>query len=61
MCPKCSYCVDMASTSDTTTVRLPRELVEQVRELAQLHHRSLSGELRVALLEYIHSCEGRDR
>jgi predicted transcriptional regulator len=44
----------MTTTSpDTTTVRLPRSLVEQVRTIAQAHDRSLSAELRVALNAYI--------
>ena len=34
-------------------VRLPRALVEQVRVLARLHERSLSGELRVAVADYV--------
>ena len=40
-------------TTDTTTVRLPRELVEQIRLLADAHDRSLSAELRVALHAYV--------
>ena len=41
------------TTQDTTTVRIPRSLVEQVRIIAQAHERSLSAELRVALDAYI--------
>ncbi len=37
----------------TTTVRLPWELVEQVRQVAVKHERSLSAEMRVALRDYI--------
>jgi predicted transcriptional regulator len=44
----------MATTSSpTTTVRLPRDLVEEVRKLAERHDRSLSAELRVALRGHI--------
>jgi predicted transcriptional regulator len=43
----------MATTRDTTTVRLPRELVEAIRRLAEQHDRTLSAELRVALRVYI--------
>ncbi len=48
----------MAPMSDTkkdptTTVRLPRDLLEQVRECARLHDRSLVGECRVALTEHV--------
>jgi predicted transcriptional regulator len=46
------YNVDMATTPDTT-VRLPRELIEQVRKLAIEHDRSLSAELREALRAYV--------
>jgi len=38
-----------ARQDSTTTVRLPRELLEQLRECARLHDRSLVGECRVAL------------
>lgn len=43
----------MPTTTETTTVRLPRELVEQIRSLAVKHDRSLSAELRRALRLYI--------
>jgi predicted transcriptional regulator len=46
------YDVDIKDTP-TTTVRLPKELVEQVRGLARAHDRSLSAELRVALAAYV--------
>ncbi len=36
-----------------TTVRLPKALVDQVREIAVAHDRSLAAELRVALVEYV--------
>jgi predicted transcriptional regulator len=38
--------------SATTTVRLPRALVERIRVIAEAHDRSLSAELRVALDAY---------
>lgn len=38
---------------DDVNVRLPRELVEQIRELARRHDRSLSAELRVGLADYV--------
>jgi predicted transcriptional regulator len=34
-------------------VRLPRELVDQVQAIAKAHDRSLAGELRTALRQYI--------
>lgn len=40
--------------TDTTTVRLPRSLIEQIRVIAMAHDRSLSAELRVALTDYAH-------
>jgi predicted transcriptional regulator len=40
-------------SSTTTTVRLPRALVDGVREIAMAHERSLSAELRVALDAYV--------
>jgi predicted transcriptional regulator len=43
----------MATTSSTTTVRLPRALVEQIRTIADAHERSISAELRVALDAYV--------
>jgi predicted transcriptional regulator len=43
----------MATTSTTTTVRLPRSLVEQIRTIADAHERSISAELRVALDAYV--------
>ena len=36
-----------------TTVRLPMSLVNEVREVAQAHDRSLAAEVRVALTEYV--------
>ena len=44
--------------AETTTVRLPRDLVEQVREMAVKHDRTLSAELRVALRHYIDTEKG---
>jgi hypothetical protein len=39
--------------ADTTTVRLPRSLVTQIRTIAQAHERSISAELRVAIDAYV--------
>jgi len=56
------YDVYMANTekhsSQDTTVRLPRSLVEQVRTIAVAHDRSLSAELRVALNAYVRQTAG---
>jgi predicted transcriptional regulator len=43
----------MADTSKDRVVRLPRELVEQMQVIARAHERSLAGELRTALKEYV--------
>jgi predicted transcriptional regulator len=40
-------------SADDITIRLPRDLIEQVRRLADEHERSLAAELRVALRSYI--------
>jgi plasmid stability protein len=40
---------------DVVTVKAPRDLIEQLRVIAQLHNRSMSGELRTALEQYIRS------
>jgi plasmid stability protein len=40
---------------DVVTVKAPRDLIEQLRVLAQLHNRSMSGELRTALEQYLQS------
>jgi predicted transcriptional regulator len=50
----------MATTPDTTTVRLPRDLVDQIRRLAERHDRTLSAELREALRHYIREHEEQD-
>jgi predicted transcriptional regulator len=42
-------------------VRLPRALVEQVRVLARLHDRSLSGELRVAVADYVRRAQREEQ
>lgn len=39
--------------TDLITIKLPRDLVDQIRPLAAAHNRSLSGELREALSRYI--------
>ncbi|MGP0038130.1 MAG: Arc family DNA-binding protein [Solirubrobacteraceae bacterium] len=44
----------MAKTQQQDRViRLPRELVEQVQAIAKAHDRSLAGELRTALRQYV--------
>lgn len=43
----------MTTQSLTTTVRLPRSLVEQIRTIAEAHDRSIAAELRVALNAYV--------
>ena len=40
---------------DVVTVKAPRDLIEQLRVIAQLHNRSMSGELRTAIEQYIRS------
>ena len=45
--------ISMATIEKTITIKAPRELIEQLREVARLHNRSLSGELRQALQEYL--------
>jgi hypothetical protein len=40
-------------TQKTLTIRLPEEVLEAMRELANEHTRSLNGEVLVALREYI--------
>jgi Arc-like DNA binding domain len=45
----------------TTTVRLPRELLEQMRECARLHDRSLVGECRVALAAHVRRTLPKDK
>lgn len=43
----------MTTANPTTTVRVPRSLIEQLRTIADAHDRSISAELRVALDAYI--------
>jgi predicted transcriptional regulator len=44
----------MAATQhQDRVVRLPRELVDQVQVIAKAHDRSLAGELRAALRQYV--------
>jgi predicted transcriptional regulator len=45
--------------TDTTTVRVPRALIEQLRVIADAHDRSLSAELRQAIREYVKRNGGR--
>jgi len=37
----------------TLTVRFPAPLLEQVREVAKKHNRSLNGEILTAIAEYV--------
>jgi predicted transcriptional regulator len=43
----------MTTTRTSTSVRLPRVLVDEVRVIAEAHDRSISAELRVALDAYV--------
>ena len=43
----------METQEKTLTIRLPAELLKDMRELAQEHTRSLNGEVLVALREYV--------
>lgn len=49
----CVYGACMAEPKTWTNVRLPNDLADQLRTLAQAHERSLSAELRVAVSAYI--------
>ncbi len=40
-------------TQKTFSVRLPEEVINEIRELAKEHTRSVNGEVLVALREYI--------
>ncbi|MGO9354797.1 MAG: hypothetical protein ACLP3C_29655 [Mycobacterium sp.] len=39
--------------ADTTSVRLPTQIVDEIRLIAKAYDRSLSAQLRVALQAYI--------
>jgi predicted transcriptional regulator len=42
-----------------TTVRVPWEILEEVKQIAKVHDRSLAAEVRVALSQYVRqSTEG---
>ena len=41
------------SHTDLTTVRLSRQIVDDMKVIARAHERSLSAELRVALSAYV--------
>jgi len=41
------------SPKKDTTVRVPWDLLEQIRVIAQAHERSLVAEVRYALAEYV--------
>jgi predicted transcriptional regulator len=45
---------DSSDSDDaTTSIPLPKEVIDQIRPIARAHDRSLSAELRVALLDYV--------
>lgn len=48
-------------TEKNMTFRLPVALMERLRTLAEQHHRSLVGELLVAIEEYLHREERKAR
>lgn len=39
--------------SDTTTVRIPREVYDALATIAKKHHRSINGEASFALEKYV--------
>lgn len=41
------------STPTTTTVRVPKVLIDRIRTIAEAHERSISAELRVVLGDYV--------
>jgi predicted transcriptional regulator len=43
--------------AETVSVRLPVSIVDAIRKLASKHNRTISGELKTALDEYIHRQE----
>jgi len=43
----------MKPQEKNVTIRLPAELLKDMRELARAHTRSLNGEVLVALREYV--------
>jgi hypothetical protein len=43
----------METRAKTLTIRLPAELLEDMRAVAHQHTRSLNGEVLVALREYV--------
>ena len=49
----------METQEKTLTIRLPAELLKDMRELAQEHTRSLNGEVLVALREYVKQQKAR--
>jgi len=49
----------METQGKTLTIRLPAELLKDMRGLAQEHTRSLNGEVLVALREYVRQQKAR--
>ena len=45
--------------TQTVTIRLPEDVLKQMKELAKEHTRSLNGEMLVALREYVKQHEPR--
>ena len=57
-----SYCMKQVEpTEKNMTFRLPVVLMERLRTLAEQHHRSLVGELLVAIEEYLHREERKPK
>jgi hypothetical protein len=43
----------MKDETKTLTIRLPAHLLEQMKEVAKQHHRSLNGEVLTAMEEHL--------
>jgi predicted transcriptional regulator len=44
-----------------TAIRIPEEIIEELRRIAVQNERSLSGEIRLALRQYLRGCTGQCR
>jgi hypothetical protein len=44
-----------------TAIRIPKEILEELRRSAAQNERSLSGEIRLALRQYLRGCTGQRR
>jgi hypothetical protein len=44
-----------------TAIRIPEEIIEELRRIAVQNERSLSGEIRLALRQYLRGCTGQRR